>query len=228
MKPRIRIDIVSDVVCPWCYIGKKRLEKAMETLSGDFDFDVSYIPFELNPGVPQSGLDQKTYLTEKFGGRERYEELVKRVTEVAAMEGIQFDYSAQQVMPNTRKSHALIAHAATKGLHVAMTEILFNAYFTSGIDLSKEENLLMAAQEAGLDEAETRNFLKDNDQLNSIAEREEEMSKLGITGVPFFIINSKYGISGAQYPETFETALRDIGKEPLLQGEVCDTNKSNC
>jgi predicted DsbA family dithiol-disulfide isomerase len=228
MKPRIRIDIVSDVVCPWCYIGKKRLDKAMDTLSGDFDFDIRLIPFELNPGIPESGLDQKAYLTEKFGSRERYEELIKRVTEVAAMEGIQFDYRSQKVTPNTRRLHALIAYAATKGLHVAIAEILFNAYFTSGIDLSKEENLLMAAQEAGLDKTEARNMLHDEDHLRSIADTENEMSKLGITGVPFFIINDKYGISGAQYPETFENALRDIGKEPLLQGEVCDTDKTNC
>jgi predicted DsbA family dithiol-disulfide isomerase len=228
MKQKIKIDVVSDIVCPWCYIGKRRLENAMKRLREDFEFEVIYHPFELNPGLPADGVNQKQYLEQKFGGRERYEELTSRVTEVAALEGLEFDYERQKVSPNTRKLHALIQLASTQGLQHSMVEILFNAYFISGVDLSKNENIIKAATEAGLDESNVNELLQDESFLEQIAREEQEMYKLGITGVPFFIVNNKYGISGAQSAETFEKALRDIGSETVLQGEACDAEDKNC
>jgi predicted DsbA family dithiol-disulfide isomerase len=219
MKPKIKIDVVSDVVCPWCYIGKRRLERAMDALAEEFEFDVQYHPFELNPDTPDSGLDQKAYLTKKFGGTERYEELTGRVTEIAEQEGISFDYAKQGISPNTRKMHSVIQLAGTKGLQKEIVEVLFNAYFTSGIDLSKDENIVNAAMEAGLDEKEVSILLNDKEQLSRIATAEQEIYKLGITGVPFYIVNNKYGISGAQSSGTFEQAFRDIVNEPVTQNE---------
>jgi predicted DsbA family dithiol-disulfide isomerase len=228
MKEKIRIDVVSDVVCPWCYIGKRRLERAVERLANEFEFEVQYHPFELNPNMPLSGLDQKTYLSEKFGSDDRYDELISRVSQVAESEGIIFDYESQKISPNTRKLHVLIQFAGTKGLQNEMVEILFNAYFTSGIDLSRDENILKAAIDAGLREEEVRQVLEDESKLVDIAIAEQEMHKLGITGVPFFIINNKYGISGAQVTDTFEKVLRDIGTQAVPEGEACDTEQKNC
>lgn len=228
MKPKIKINVVSDVVCPWCYIGKRRLDKAIANLAPEIDFEVQYLPFELNPEMPLSGLNQKDYLTRKFGGDERYEELTSRVTEVAAQEGIVFDYESQKVSPNTRKLHAVIAMARETGLQNEVIEVLYNAYFTSGIDLSDDENIVRAALEAGLDEAAVRNVLSDENKFAEVVKVENEMYKLGITGVPFFIINNKYGISGAQTADVFERALRDIGKSTVDAGEACDTDQQNC
>ncbi len=228
MKSTIKIDIVSDVVCPWCYIGKRRLEKAMEKLSDSYDFDVTYHPFELNPNTSSSGVDQKEYLVNKFGSEERYNELTSRVTDVAALDGIEMNYAAQTISPNTRRLHSLIRFAGTKGLDRALAEVLFNAYFTSGIDLSKEENILKAALEAGLDEDDAKAILNSEDEQNQTAIEEQRIYEMGITGVPFFIINEKYGISGAQSAETFEQAFLEIGRESLPKGEACDTDKKNC
>src|SRR4051794_20418449 len=108
MKPTIKIDIVSDVVCPWCYIGKRRLEKAIDQLSAEFNFEVEYHPFELNPQMPLEGKDQKDYLSNKFGGEERYEQITEHVTQVAGDENLEFNFSKQHISPNTRMVHSII------------------------------------------------------------------------------------------------------------------------
>jgi predicted DsbA family dithiol-disulfide isomerase len=228
MKQKISIDVVSDVVCPWCYIGKRRLDKAVASLSDDFDIHIQYHPFELNPQIPANGLDQKSYLVEKFGGEDRYEMLTGRVTEIASEEGIIFDYDNQKISPNTKKLHAVIQFAGTKGLEKETVEILFRSYFSTAVDLSKDENIVEVAKQAGLEEEEIRALLKDDTRLNLVTLAEQEIYKLGISGVPFFIINKKYGISGAQSSETFVKALRDIGGESVLAAESCDTDAKNC
>lgn len=215
MKPKIKIDVVSDVVCPWCYIGKRRLEKAVNALSSIYDFDIEYHPFELNPTTPEKGFNQKEYLTKKFGGEDRYTELTNRVTAVAAEEGLSFNFSKQSVSPNTRKAHSLIQFSRTEGKQQALKEAFMKAYFTDGIDLSKKENLIEVAVQAGLDREKVENLLTDENASVQVALAEQELSKLGISGVPFYIINNKYGISGAQSSETFMKAFEEIGQETL-------------
>src|SRR5688500_1385875 len=139
-KPKIKVDVISDVVCPWCYIGKRRLEKAMDKLSDAYDFEVEYHPFELNPQMPVSGLNHKEYLVEKFGGEDRYEQLTGRVTQVAAVEGLLFDFEKQKTSPNTRKAHALIQLAREEGKQLVVMEAFFKAYFSDGIDLTLDKN----------------------------------------------------------------------------------------
>ena len=114
-KTKIKIDVISDVVCPWCYIGKRRLEKAIEQASDQFDFEVVYRPFELNPGIPANGINQKEYLTNKFGGEERYEQITSHTTTVAANDGLQFNFDIQKVSPNTRNLHVVIRLAKDEG-----------------------------------------------------------------------------------------------------------------
>src|SRR5688572_22315651 len=115
MKPVIKIDVVSDVVCPWCYIGKRRLEKAIDQLSPDYTFEIEYHPFELNPNTPSEGVNQKEYLTEKFGSEDRYHQITAHTTQVAAQEGLSFNFDKQRVSPNTRLMHSIIQLAKLEG-----------------------------------------------------------------------------------------------------------------
>lgn len=211
MKATIKIDVVSDVVCPWCYIGKRRLEKAVAKLSSVYDFDIEYHPFELNPSTPETGVNQKEYLTKKFGGEDRYTELTNRVVGIAADEGLNLDFSKQLVSPNTRKAHSIIQFAREEGKQLAVKEAFMKAYFTDGVDLSKKENLISVAVQAGLDVTKVEKVLEDENAPIQIALAEQELSKLGISGVPFYIINNKHGISGAQSSETFKKAFEEIG-----------------
>jgi predicted DsbA family dithiol-disulfide isomerase len=227
-KPVIKINVISDIVCPWCYIGKRRLEGAMNKLSEKFDFEVEYFPFELNPQMPLAGLNQKEYLTNKFGGKERYQQLTGHVTEVASQEGLIFDYNAQEVSPNTRNAHRLIQLAKEDGLHLRLVERLFKAFFTEGIDLSKNENLAQIASDAGMDKGKVESFLNSSTGVAEVEMAEQELSKLGITGVPFYIINNKYGISGAQQSEAFVKAFKEVAKPEIEAGEACDVDGMKC
>lgn len=229
MKRKIKIDIVSDVVCPWCYIGKRRLEKAVDQLKQTYDIELEYHPFELNPGMPLSGRNQREYFTEKFGSEDRYEQLTAQVTQVGLAEGITFNFDKQKVSPNTRKAHSLIQFARAEGLQLPMVEAFFKAYFEDGIDLSDENNLVMLAEKTGLPKDRVQQILADDHALVQVALEEQEMYKLGISGVPFYIINNRYGISGAQLPETFVKALKEISHEPVVSsGEACDIDGTNC
>lgn len=215
MKPKIKIDVVSDVVCPWCYIGKRRLEKAVNELSSAYDFDIEYHPFELNPTTPESGFNQREYLTKKFGGEDQYAEITNRVKDAAAEEGLDFDFSKQPISPNTRKAHSLIQFAREEGKQLEVKEAFMKAYFTDGVDLSKKDNLIDVAVKAGLDKEKVEKVLDDENAPIQIALAEQELSKLGISGVPFYIINNKHGISGAQPKETFMKAFQEIGAEKV-------------
>ncbi|HCW08043.1 MAG TPA: disulfide bond formation protein DsbA [Cytophagales bacterium] len=226
-KPVIKIDVVSDVVCPWCYIGKRRLERAIDQLKNDFDFEVEYHPFELNPTMPIEGRDQKEYLSEKFGGEERYHQITSHTEKTAASEGLKFNFSIQKVSPNTLNAHRLIMFAKQKGKQAQVKEALMSAYFEKGIDLSKIQNLVKVAVENGLNSLETEAFLK-SDELASEVKLEEQINyQRGISGVPFYIINNKYGVSGAQPTEAFVNAFSEIGAE-VSTGESCDVDDKNC
>ncbi|MBL0741299.1 DsbA family oxidoreductase [Chryseolinea lacunae] len=227
IKPVIRVDIVSDVVCPWCYIGKRRIEKAMAEVASEYDFDVHYLPFELNPGMPAEGANQKEYLANKFGSESKYHQITQHVTGVAKEDGLAFDFSRQTVSPNTRKAHSLIQAAANEGKQLAMTEAFFKAYFTEGVDLSKSENLVAVAVGAGMSKETAEAVLADTTALEKIEVTEKEMSKLGISGVPFYIINNRYGVSGAQPSDAFVQAFAEIGTE-MAKGAACDVDGTNC
>jgi predicted DsbA family dithiol-disulfide isomerase len=227
-KPKIKIDVVSDVVCPWCYIGKRRLEKAVNQLKDKYDFELVYHPFELNPEMPVGGTDQKAYLTNKFGGPERYEQITNRVTTVAAEEGLNFDFGKQKISPNTREAHRIIQYAKQEGKQIETKEAFMKAYFEQGVDLSKKENLLSVAVQAGLTKEKVEKLLSTNEGLVEIALAEKEMQKLGITGVPFYIFNNQYGVSGAQPSEAFVQAFEDIGAKTELRSEACDVEDKNC
>jgi predicted DsbA family dithiol-disulfide isomerase len=231
-KPKIKVDIVSDVVCPWCYIGKRRLEKAIDKLTSEYDFELEYHPFELNPQMPESGANQRAYLAAKFGSDERYEQITRQTTQTAATEGLTFAFDKQLISPNTRKAHVLIQEAKSVGKQLDVTEAFFKAYFVDGVDLSQHENLVAVATQAGLPRALAEEVLADESATLQVSLAEQEMYKLGITGVPFYIINNRYGVSGAQAAETFIEAFREIVQsqeaDVVSGGEACDVDGRNC
>lgn len=212
--PKIKIDVVSDVVCPWCYIGKRRLEKAIDQLKGQIDVEVEFHPFELNPDMPKEGKSQKEHLTHKFGGVDRYKQITSNVTKVAAEEGLKFNFDKQEVSPNTRDAHRIIRYAKSEGKQAVVKEAFLKAYFEEGIDLSKKENLLAIATKSGLKTTNVSSLLNSDEGIVEIELEERMHAQHGISGVPFFIINNKYGVSGAQPSEVFQKALLDIATTP--------------
>lgn len=210
IQPAIHIDVISDITCPWCYIGKKRLEKAVEELSDSVKFTIEYHPFELNPHIPPEGFDQREFLINKFGSPDHYERTTGQVTQIAAQEGLTFNFEKQTVMPNTRRLHALMLFAKGKGKQLHLVDSFFKAYFTDGIDLSRAENIVKFAYEIGMERAEAETVIADDRSMTLIAEAEKNVQSLGINAVPFYILNSKYGVSGAQPAETFIKTFEEI------------------
>ena len=227
-KPKIKIDIVSDVVCPWCYIGKRRLEKAIAQVADHVDVELEYHPFELNPDMPIEGRNQKEYLTKKFGSEAKYQQIVNHVTEVAALEGLMFDFKKQNISPNTRNAHRLIWFAKKHSKQIEMKEALMKAYFEQGVNLTISENLVSIATQVGLDTKETKAFLSSSEGLVEVTTDEMKNGQRGISGVPFYIINNQYGISGAQSSDVFVKAILEISAENVSNGQACDIESKEC
>jgi predicted DsbA family dithiol-disulfide isomerase len=206
------------------------LEKAIDSLKDKFEFELEYHPFELNPDTPLTGVNQQEHLTKKFGGGEaRYQQLTSHVTQVAAGEGLQFNFDKQHVLPNTRDAHRVIQLAKQEGKQLEVKEAYMKAYFEDGVDLSKKENLITVASNAGLSEEKVKKLLSSDEGIAEVAHTEREMQKLGITGVPFYIINNKYGVSGAQASKTFADAFSQVAFENQpAEGNACKVEDSNC
>jgi len=208
----VRIDVVSDVVCPWCFIGKRRLEKAL-ALASDVPVEVHWRPYFLNEWIPPEGMSREQYLTTKFGSPEGYGTIAQRVRAAAAEEGL--DYAVDRInrQPNTRDAHRLIRWAEGIGKASEMKQRLMDLYFTEGADLSNRAVLVQAADDVGLDPEDVRAAL-DSDQDIAEIEREVEAAKeAGIQGVPCFILDGKYAISGAQAPEALAQAIEQVSAQ---------------
>jgi len=204
------IDVVSDVVCPWCYVGKRHLESALATLAeaGEPVPAVRWHPYELNPGLPAEGVDRREYLERKFGGPARAAQVYERVRRAGTQAGIAFDFERIALQPNTRDAHRLVAWVQTRGDAGPLVERLFRAYFVEGRFVGSHEVLADLAAEAGEDRDAVLEFLASGVGLDEVAQAEARAASLGITGVPFFIVDGRYGLSGAQPAEAFVEALR--------------------
>jgi predicted DsbA family dithiol-disulfide isomerase len=196
----LRIDVVSDVVCPWCFIGKHRLEKAL-TLAPDVAVEVHWHPYFLNDWVPREGMPRDDYLTAKFGSPERYVGIAKRVSAAAAAEGLVYDSAKMKRQPNTLDCHRLIRWADAQGLAPAMKQKLMDLYFTDGADLSDRETLVGAAAAVGLDAGTVRADLAGDKDVAEVEREARSAKEAGIDGVPCFIFGGKVAVSGAQAPE---------------------------
>jgi predicted DsbA family dithiol-disulfide isomerase len=208
----LTIDVVSDVVCPWCFIGKRNLEAALDGLDETRPVVVRWHPFELNPELPPQGIDRRDYLERKFGGPERANEIYARVREAGARAGIAFDFDRIQRQPNTREAHRLIAWAQARGEGDALVERLFDAYFLEGRFIGDRDELARIATEAGIDAAAAREFLSSGLGADEVALAESRAQQLGISGVPFFIFDGRVGLSGAHPPEAIREAMRQAAE----------------
>ena len=206
------IDVVSDVVCPWCYIGKRRLEAALRELAEtepDLRVTVRWHPFQLNPDLPSDGVDRKAYLEAKFGGPERARQIYERVTAAGHTVDIPFAFDSIQRQPNTLDAHRLIAWAQSRreGDSDALVEALFRAYFVDGRYVGDQDELVRLAQSAGYDPDDARKFLASDELRNVVADADRRAREMGISGVPFFIFGGKTAVSGAHEPETLLGAI---------------------
>ena len=207
------IDVVSDVVCPWCYIGKRKLETALAELTARdpaAEPSVRWHPFQLNPDLPPQGIPRKAYLHAKFGGETRAAEIYARVKAVGAEVGIAFDFDRIEIQPNTLAAHRLIAWSQERedaGLTSDLVERLFQAYFVQGRAIGETDELVLIASEAGLDRAAAQAMLASTETLATVSAEDREARNVGINGVPFFIFNGGTALSGAHDPETLLEAI---------------------
>jgi predicted DsbA family dithiol-disulfide isomerase len=204
------VDVISDVICPWCFIGKRRLEKAIA--AHGCPVKVRWLPFQLNPTMPKEGISRREYRTKKFGSWERSQELDARVIAVGEDEGIDFAFDRIERTPNTLDAHRLIWLADKEGLQDAVVEALFLSYFTEGRDISNRQTLFDVVAEARLDRENAEAVVKGNDGLEAIKEAEELSRRHRLDGVPFFIVNGQITLSGAQQTDTFLEAFRQPNK----------------
>jgi predicted DsbA family dithiol-disulfide isomerase len=202
----LAVDVISDVICPWCYIGKRRLEKAIIALGRPVT--VRWFPFQLNPTMPKEGISRSEYRTKKFGSWERSQELDARVVAVGREEGIGFAFDRIERTPNTLDAHRLIWLAEKQGIQDAVVEALFRAYFTEGRDISNRQTLLDVVAEAGLDRRNAEALLNCDDGVEAMTDAAALARRFRVDGVPFFIINGTLTLSGAQQPDAFLAAFR--------------------
>jgi len=208
----MQIDIISDTVCPWCFIGKRRLEKAMSQRP-DLDFEIEWRPFQLNPDMPQGGMDRRQYLEVKFGGPERAKQIYQHIEDAGRSEGIAFAYDKIVRTPNTLDSHRLIKWAGTAGVQDAAVEVLFRRYFLEGGDIGDKALLVDVAREIGMDADLVTDLLEGDADLERTKAEDVMARQMGVSGVPCFIIGRKYAISGAQDPAVLVQAFDLVAKE---------------
>jgi predicted DsbA family dithiol-disulfide isomerase len=197
----MHIDIVSDVICPWCFIGKRRLEKAL-SLRPDVTVDVTWRPFQLNPDMPPEGMERQAYIAAKFGSGQA-DRIYANVAAVGASIGIPFAFDRIRRTPNTRDAHRLIRWAAAQTRADAVVEGLFRAYFIEGRDIGDRATLAEAASAAGLAAIEARRWLDGAADIEPVFAEDRGARRLGINAVPCFIFDRHYAVSGAQEPEFF-------------------------
>jgi len=211
----LSIDIVSDVVCPWCYIGKRRLEAALELYRQRRPDApppaVTFHPFELNPDMPREGIPRADYIAKKFGARGYSAH--DRLVHAGAQLGIAFAFDKIERQPNTLAAHALIESGRAHGVQGAVKEALLKAFFVDGVDLSDTETLVRIAAGAGLERKHAEAALADENVRGAVAEEEAKARAMGVNGVPFFIFNKKLAVEGAQPPETLLEAMLEAEKE---------------
>jgi predicted DsbA family dithiol-disulfide isomerase len=211
---RIVIDVVSDVVCPWCYVGKARLELAIAEVQDEVGVDINWRPYRLNPEYPPEGVDHKAALEKKLGGAERVAEGHKMLTQLGSEVGIKFDFDAVKISPNTLDAHRLIHWAMVEDREKQdrVVDALFKANFEQGRNVGDHAVLLDIAEACGLDRTVTASLLASDADSDLIVAEIKAAQDMGVSGVPFFIFDQQYAVSGAQTPDVIAGALRDIAK----------------
>ena len=198
----MKVEIYSDTVCPWCYIGKRRFEGATR-MRPDIDFDVQWLPFELNPGMPPAGVERGPYLARKFGDPERVLAMQAQLRELGSSLGIDFHFERARRMPNTRLAHEVLQQARAAGAQDPVAEALFKDYFEDGGDIGDPARLVAIGRAAGLDAADVERTLTSRRHAGEVEALERQAHEWGISGVPTFIFERIYAVSGAQETDVF-------------------------
>lgn len=205
----VKLDILSDPICPWCYIGKANLDRALEAVP-NHPFIIEWHPFQLNPDMPRDGMDRRAYLEAKFGGKEGAVRAYAPVVEHAQKAGLNIDFEAMQRTPNTLDAHRLIHWAGIEGKQTAAVSSLFKAYFTEGRDIGNRETLADLADGIGLDASVILRLLQSEADEELIRERDAHSRKMGVNSVPTFIVANKHAVPGAQPTEVWKQVITEI------------------
>jgi predicted DsbA family dithiol-disulfide isomerase len=207
----ITVDVVSDVVCPWCFIGQKRLDRAIAAV-GDVDVHIRWRPFQLDPTIPPQGKDRHDYMLAKFGSDERIHEIHARIEPLGEVEGISFAFDAIKVAPNTLDAHRLIrwAGAAGEAVQNRLVRRLFQLNFEEGANIGDHAVLIEAAREAGMDASVAATLLPTDADVEAVRTEIATASRMGISGVPCFLLEGKYAVMGAQDADTLADAIRQV------------------
>jgi predicted DsbA family dithiol-disulfide isomerase len=208
----IRLDIFSDPVCPWCYIGKANLDRVLEAHPGH-PFAIEWHPFQLNPDMPPEGRDRREYLEAKFGGKDRAVAIYARVEEAARQAGLQIDFANIPRIPNTLDAHRLIHWAGLEGRQTAMVSALFRAYWREGRAIGDTATLATIAGEAGLDPAVAARLLASDADRDAISARDAHARQRGVNAVPTFVIAERYVVSGAQPPALWDQVIDELATQ---------------
>ena len=210
----ITVDVISDVMCPWCYVGKRRLENALADVAG-IDVVVNWQPFQLDPTIPPEGKDRRTYFKEKFNDDDRVRDMHAQLTELGRAEGIAFDFKAIERSPNTLDAHRVVRWAGIEGekMQDAVVERLFSMFFVEGADMTRHESLVAAAADAGMDAPVVEALLAGDADRAAVEEEIATAQKIGVTGVPCFIIDNRYAVLGAQESSVIADAIRQSYQE---------------
>ena len=224
MTIRITVDIVSDAICPWCFIGKRRFERALAETPKDVEVLVGWRPYQLNPEMPPEGMDRSAYLAAKFGGDAKADHIYRSVREAGASEGIDFNFAGMKRTPNTIDAHRLIGVAGRAGVQDAVVEALFRAYFLDGRDIGDADTLAAIGAAGGLNAKVVRDYLAGRDDFERVENEDGMARKMGIQGVPCFIFNKKYAISGAQEPAVFLEVIDLLRREAAAEAMPASAN----
>ena len=202
----MRIDVWSDLVCPWCYLGTRRLRRALRARP-DIVADILWRPFLLNPDIPAAGLPRQDFLTRKFGGEERARRLHATISELGRAEGVPFRFDRILRMPSSLDAHRLVRYAAREGQADQMVEALFHGYFAEGLDLGHTDSLVRIATRVGLEPGAVHRFLDSGAEADAVHAENLRAHRLGINGVPCFVVAGRHAIAGAQEPEVIERLI---------------------
>jgi len=202
----ITLDVISDVMCPWCYIGKRRLEKALKSIP-DIPVDVRWHPYQLDATLPKEGKDRTQYLADKFGSIEKAKEVYAEIENAGRAEGIPFAFDKITLSPNTLDCHRLILWSRSDDLQDDVVERLFKAYFIDGEDLTKSETLVRISDEAGMQSDLVEQLFGTDSDMDKMAKQISQAHEMGVTGVPCFIVDQRFALSGAEKPETIAAAI---------------------
>lgn len=208
----VKLDIISDPICPWCYIGKTQLDRALEA-AVEHPFEIEWHPFQLNPDMPEGGMDRRAYLEAKFGGKEQAVKTYAQIDEHARSVGLDLDLGAIERTPNTLNAHRLIHWAGIEQRQSMIVSALFRAYFKEGRDIGDVEVLADLADSAGMDAALVQRLLATDEDLQGIREKDASFRKMGISSVPTFIIAGQHAVPGAQPPELWAQVIAEINEK---------------